>query len=159
MGFVVVVLGNFIKTQVQFYQNCAQTQRSNIVNNIQVSQQPGKGLWKRQTHTHTHTHTQTDRQTDTHTHTHRQTDRHTHTHTHTRTKDIKVTEVMNPICRCFSTCFQFGTATMYNAKNQGQNRAYVVKHCLVVQSCKVPTPPFSGMVISVCRIANGVCGR
>jgi hypothetical protein len=30
---------------------------------------------------------------------------------------------------------------------------------LVVQSCKAPTLPFAGMVISVCRITNGRCGR
>jgi hypothetical protein len=29
------------------------------------------------------------------------------------------------------------------------------KIVLVVQSCKVPSPPFPGMVIPVCRITNG----
>jgi hypothetical protein len=30
---------------------------------------------------------------------------------------------------------------------------------LVVQSCNIPTPQFSGMVIPVCQITNGGCGR
>jgi hypothetical protein len=33
------------------------------------------------------------------------------------------------------------------------------KIVLVVQSCKVPTHPFPGMVIPVCRITNGGYGR
>jgi hypothetical protein len=33
------------------------------------------------------------------------------------------------------------------------------KIVLVVQSCRVPTSQFPGMVISVCRITNGGCGR
>jgi hypothetical protein len=32
------------------------------------------------------------------------------------------------------------------------------KTVLVAQRCKVPTHPFPGMVIPVCRITNG-CGR
>jgi hypothetical protein len=33
------------------------------------------------------------------------------------------------------------------------------KIVLVVQSCKVPSPLFPGMVIPVCQITNGGCGR